>query len=34
MSTEKTSDTNYTLPSNTTLMHSSKIAIVEDKPVM
>lgn len=34
MSTETSSDTNYSLPTNTTLMHSSKIAIVEDKPVM
>ena len=33
-SAESTNETNYSLPSNTTLMHSSKIAIVEDKPVM
>ena len=25
---------NYRLPSNTTLQHASKIAIVEDKPIM
>lgn len=25
---------NYRLPSNTTLQHSSKLAVVEDKPIM
>lgn len=34
MSSETSAETKYNLPSNTTLMHSSKIAIVEDKPVM
>ena len=34
MSAESSSESTYNLPSNTTLMHSSKIAIVEDKPVM
>jgi hypothetical protein len=28
------SSTNYRLPSNTTLQHATKIAIVEDKPIM
>lgn len=31
---EVSSKSNYRLPSNTTLQHCSKIAIVEDKPVM
>jgi len=29
-----TSTNNYRLPSNTSLQHASKIAIVEDKPIM
>ena len=28
------SQTNYTLPSSTTLQHCSKLAIVEDKPIL
>ena len=31
---ETTTSTNNRLPSNTTLQHSAKLAIVEDKPVM
>lgn len=35
MSTEvQESSANYRLPSNTTLQHATKIAIVEDKPIM
>lgn len=30
----KMSASNYRLPSNTTLQHCSKIAIVEDRPIM
>ena len=29
-----TAKTNYRLPSNQTLLHSAKIAILEDKPIM
>lgn len=32
--TQETSSLNYRLPSDTTLQHSSKLAIVEDKPIM
>ena len=32
MTTEK--EKNYTLPSNSTLQHCAKLAIVEDKPIM
>ena len=32
--TETATNSNYSLPSHKTLTHSSKIAIVEDKPVM
>jgi len=32
MTTEQ--DKNYTLPSNSTLQHCAKLAIVEDKPIM
>ena len=28
------SSSNYRLPSNTTLQHASKIAVLEDKPIM
>lgn len=35
MSTQQQENTtNYKLPSNTTLQHASKIAILEDKPIM
>ena len=34
-STEATTNSlSYSLPSNTTLQHSSKLAIIEDKPIM
>ena len=32
MTTEK--EKNYSLPSNSTLQHCAKLAIVEDKPIM
>ena len=32
--TVATNNTNYRLPSDTTLQHASKLAIVEDKPIM
>ena len=32
--TTSSSQTNYTLPSSTTLQHCSKLAIVEDKPIL
>ena len=32
--TQTTSSTNYKLPSGTTLQHATKLAIVEDKPIM
>ena len=31
---QTTSSTNYKLPSGTTLQHATKLAIVEDKPIM
>lgn len=34
MSTTSSTEQNYTLPGNLTLQHASKIAIVEDKPIM
>jgi hypothetical protein len=34
MSSESSTEQNYTLPGNLTLQHASKIAIVEDKPIM
>ncbi len=34
MATATTSESNYTLPGNLTLQHASKIAIIEDKPIM
>jgi hypothetical protein len=36
MATETTTieNSNYRLPSNTTLQHAAKLAIVEDKPIM
>jgi hypothetical protein len=36
MSEQQRSDSssNYRLPSNTTLQHASKIAVLEDKPIM
>lgn len=34
MSTTSSSEQNYTLPGNLTLQHASKIAIIEDKPIM
>lgn len=37
MSDQKTAssaDTNYRLPSDVTLKHASKLAVVEDKPIM
>ena len=33
-STVSTSNQNYVLPGDTTLQHASKLAIVEDKPIM
>lgn len=32
--TSQEEQTNYRLPSNTTLQHATKLAIVEDKPLM
>ena len=34
MTTEAVSEENYRLPTATTLIHCSKLAIVEDKPIM
>ena len=34
MSATSSTEQNYTLPGNLTLQHASKIAIVEDKPIM
>lgn len=34
MSTTQETNSNYRLPSDTTLQHCSKLAIVEDKPIM
>lgn len=34
MATATTSESNYTLPGNLTLQHASKIAVIEDKPIM
>ena len=34
MSEQKPQDSNYRLPTDQTLKHASKLAIVEDKPVM
>ena len=34
MASATSSESNYTLPGNLTLQHASKIAIIEDKPIM
>lgn len=34
MSTAQSSEQNYTLPGNLTLQHASKIALIDDKPIM
>jgi hypothetical protein len=34
MASAESTEQNYTLPGNLTLQHASKIAIVEDKPIM
>ena len=34
METSQSSSSNYRLPSNTTLQHASKLAIVEDRPIL
>ena len=31
---QSSTENNYRLPSNTTLLHASKISIVDDKPIM
>ena len=34
VTTSNTATTNYRLPSDTTLQHAAKLAIVEDKPIL